>query len=426
MDSATLPETTVPRPRAQPQPLQDRVAYAFVTVLGLALMSYLLWQVSDPIRTARNDFLPLYVGAKLAGTGDLYDPHAYYAFMIHRFEALHESLRFTRLPFYATLLWPLSRLSYETAYLVWWLLRIVALAGFVALWRIPSRADTVMFTVLSLPVFASLAAGQDTIFLLLLIAMAFRCWEKDRHFGAGFALSLCAIKFHLFVLLPLLFLRQRLGRMAAGFAAGGAALLALTFAVEGWSWPLEYAGVLTDGRVHPGADSMPNLHGLFAAAPHGRYLEAATAGAVVASAWVMLRKVSFPSAFGLTLLGGLLLSYHSYLMDAALLLPALLIVLSTTRRFWLKAAGALLLSPPAALLLVSHPPWSYVTQAALALFFFASAYDLWSASPDQSPARRFTESTHRQAAGLSHPGESPLGNAAGNPDPAVSLKHSVM
>ena len=55
--------------------------------------------------------------------------------------------------------------------------------------------------------------------------------------------------------------------MAAGFGSGAAALLAVTFAVEGWRWPLEYFAVLTDGRVHPGADSMPNLHGLFAAVP---------------------------------------------------------------------------------------------------------------------------------------------------------------
>lgn len=351
-------------------------------------MAYLLWQVNDPLLAARNDFLPLYVGAKLAGTGNLYDPHAYYAFMIHRFEALHESLRFTRLPFYASLLWPLSWLPYETAYIVWWLLRIAALGGFVALWRIPSRADTMLFTALSVPVFASLAAGQDTIFLLLLIAVAFRCWEQNKHFAAGLALSLCAIKFHLFVLLPLLFLRQRLGRVAAGFATGGVALLALTFAVEGPSWPFAYYRVLTDGRVHPGADSMPNLHGLFAGLSQGVYWEALAVAGVVAAAWLTLPRVSFPYGFALTLVGGLLLSYHSYLMDAALLLPALLIVLSATARLWVKVWGALLLSPPAALLLVSHPPWSHTTQAALALFFFAAVFDLRSVGRNPREARR--------------------------------------
>jgi len=342
-------------------------------------MLFLLWQVNDPIRAARNDFMPLYVAAKLAGTGDLYEPHAYYAFMIQRFEALHESLRFTRLPFYATLLWPLSFLPYETAYGVWWLLRVAALAAFVALWRIPSRSDTILFTVLSLPVFASLAAGQDSIFLLLFIALAVRWREKGRDFSAGLALSLCAIKFHLFLLLPLLLWRRRLGRMAAGFGSGAAALLAVTFAVEGCWWPLDYFRVLTDGRVHPGPDSMPNLHGLFAGLPHGLYLEAFAAVAVLLAAWVSLREASFPSALALTLLGGLLLSFHSYLMDAAVLLPALLIVVAGTTRRWMKIAGTLLLSPPAALLLVSHPPWSYVTQAGLAVFFFATVLDVHSA-----------------------------------------------
>ncbi len=377
----------------------DRAAYVLVAVAGLALMAYLLWRVQDPMRTARNDFLPLYVGAKLAGTGDLYNPHAYYAFMIHRFEALHESLRFTRLPFYAALLWPLSWLPYDTAYLVWWALRLAALAGFLALWRIPSRADTLLFTALSVPVFASLAAGQDTIFLLLFIAIAFRCWEQDRAFAAGLALSLCAIKFHLFVLLPLLFLRQRLSRMAAGFAAGGAAMLALACAVEGWSWPIAYFRVLTDGRVHPGADSMPNLHGLVAEIPFGTYLEAGAVVAVGAAAWTVSRNLSFPSAFALTLLGGLLLSYHSYLMDTAVLLPALLIVISASNQYWIKACGALLLSPPAALALVSHPPWSYATQASLALFFFAAAYDMRWPAAQPAPARAETASPRPSPAG---------------------------
>ena len=345
-------------------------------------MVFLLWQVNDPIRAARNDFLPLYVAAKLAGTGGLYDSQAYYAFMIQRFSALHESLRFTRLPFYAVLLWPLSFLSYETAYGVWWLLRIAALAAFVALWRIPSRSDALLFTVLSLPVFASLAAGQDTIFLLLFVAAGFAWRQQGNDFAAGLVLSLCAIKFHLFVLLPLLFWRQRLGRMAAGFGSGAAALLAVSFAVEGWRWPLDYFAVLTDGRVHPGADSMPNLHGLFAGLQHGLYLEGVAVVAVLWAAWVSLGEVSFPSGFALTLLGGLLLSFHSYLMDAAILLPALLIVVAGTTRRWMKIAGTLLLSPPAALLLVSHPPWSYVTQAGLALFFFAAVLDL------RSPRRR--------------------------------------
>ncbi len=389
--------------------MRDRVAYAFVTLLGLSLMLFLLWQVNGPIRSARNDFLPLYVAGKLAGTGDLYDSHAYYAFMIQRFAALHESLRFTRPPFYAALLWPLSLLPYKTAYAVWWLLRIVALAGFAVLWKIPSRADTLLFTVLSLPVFAALAAGQDSVLLLLFIAVAFRCWERGNDYGAGLALSLCAIKFHLFVLLPLLFWRQRKRRMAAGFASGAAALLTISFAVEGWRWPLAYFAVLTDGRVHPGADSMPNLHGLFAALPYGAYLETLAVVAVVAAAWIVLRAASFPSGLALTLLGGLLLSYHSYMMDAAILLPALLILMAGTTRRSLKLAGALLLSPPAALLLVSHPPWSFVPQATLAVFFFAAASDL-----------RLSQAQPGEA------GDRMQTGAAPPPQPGVSLNHSPM
>jgi hypothetical protein len=380
--------------------MRDRVAYGIVISFGLALMLFLLWQVNDPIRSARNDFIPLYMAAKLAGTGGLYDSQAYYAFMIHRFEALHESLRFTRLPFYAALLWPLSFLSYETAYLVWWLLRIAALAAFLLLWKIPSRVDTILFTVLSLPVFASLAAGQDAIFLLLFIALAFRLREQGNDFSAGVVLSLCAIKFHLFVLLPVLFWRQKLTRMAAGFGSGAAALLAVTFLVEGWRWPFAYFAVLTDGRVHPGPESMPNLHGLFAALPHSLYWECSAAAAVLSAAWISFRVVPFPAAFALSLLGGLLLSFHSYLMDAAILLPALLILLAGTSRRSVKIAGTLLLSPLSALLLVTTPPWSSITQAGLAIFFLAATLD-----------------------GCADPGVQTCVSARRDSSPGVSLKH---
>ena len=105
---------------------------------------------------------------------------------------------------------------------------------------------------------------------LLWISIALRI-RHSRPFLTGLVLALCAAKFHLFP--PLLLWRHRLWQ---GLVAGAAALLAISFAVAGRHWPLEYAAI------------MSNLHGL-------------------------------------------LVSRHAYMQDCALLLPALLIVLPTAR-----------------------------------------------------------------------------------------------
>ena len=270
-----------------------------------------------------NDFAPIYVGTQLVGTGDLYNSEPYYGFLRQQFGGINESLRYTRPPHHAVMFWPLGRFPYDTAHLLWTLLRATAVAGFLLLWSRPSRRDAVMFTALSLPLGISFLNGQDTPFLLLWIALALHWQDKGRPFLAGLVLTLCAAKFHLFVLLPLLLCGQRRWRMTAGLATGAAVLLAVSFAVAGAAWPLEYFATLTDGRVHPGAAKMPNLHGMFAGLPNALWLEILAGAAVVAGAWHVVRRSSFEVGLAAVLAGGLLLSYHAYRADCTVLLPRL-------------------------------------------------------------------------------------------------------
>ena len=81
-------------------------------------------------------------------------------------------------------------------------MQVAVVIAFIVLWRIPSRTYGVIFTLLSLPVFFSLVTGQDTLFLLLWIALAVRYQEQGKPFMAGVFFSFCAIKFHLFMFLP--------------------------------------------------------------------------------------------------------------------------------------------------------------------------------------------------------------------------------
>ncbi len=344
---------------------------AIVIVAGLFFVVMMSLDSADLWMKGANDFAPLYVGTQLVGTGDLYTPGPYYGFLRQHFGGINESLRYTRPPHHALMFWPLGRLPYDTAYLLWTLLQAAAVAGFLLLWRRPSRADAAMFTALSLPLGISFCNGQDTPFLLLWIALALHWQGKGRPFLAGLFFSLCAAKFHLFVLLPLVLFGQRRWRMTAGLATGAAGLLAASFAVAGAAWPAEYFATLTDGRVHPAVDNMPNLHGMFAGLPHAASLEIFVGVAIVAGVWHVVRRTSFEVGLAAALAGGVLLSYHAYRADCVVLLPAALLVLAANPWRSTRVMATLLLTPLVYTAMKGSPSGAYLTTATILLFFGA-------------------------------------------------------
>ena len=351
--------------------MKDSTIKVLVGLVFLAFTAVLYSGVSDLALSGKNDFVPLYVAAQLSGGPDLYNAQRYQDFQLAQFGEFNESLRFTRLPFYALLLKPLGLLSYGRAHLIWFLLRLGVVIAFVLVWPQGSRGDVALVACLSLPIVAALANGQDTLLLLFFVTLAVR-WEPTRPAVAGLILSLCAIKFHLFVLLPLLLLAQKRWPMLQGFLAGGVILLALSFLSAGVKWPAEYFHTLTDGRVHPSISMMPNLHGLFSNAP----LEIAFSLLMLGAAWVAMQRTNFLLGLAVALTGGILLSYHAFLADCVLLTPVVLILFAQTRVAWLKLLGVLLVSPLLSLMLLSPRPYSYAMQAALLVFFFGLAFVL--------------------------------------------------
>jgi glycosyl transferase family 87 len=345
--------------------MRDSLAIGVLSAIALSFMLWLAWIQRERILPGHNDFIQLYTGARLAFTGELYDRARVTEVQQETVGVTGEAWRYTRLPYYAGLLWPLGLLPYRAAYGVWQALSIGALAGFAALWRPPRLGLTVLFTLLSLPAFAGLMNGQDLSFVLLWLALAARWYKSDRPFWAGLALALCASKFHLFVLLPVLIVGQRAWRLAAGLACGGAALVVLSFAVGGVHWPMDYWRVLTDPAIHPGAGHMPNLHGLMSFWPAVRWLEWPAAALTVAAVWRVARRGDFDIALAATLAGGLLVSYHSYLPDCSVLLPAALVVLSTTASAWLRVLAMFLLTPVAYFLLVQKSAVAALIPAAV-------------------------------------------------------------
>jgi hypothetical protein len=264
------------------------------------------------------DFLPIYTAAKLLRAGAIYSPK-----VLLRTEGAiagvtpQPALLYVRPPAFAVFAWPLTLLSYSAASVAWYAIRIAAVIGFVLLWPHTRRGTTAIVCAWALPLAVALASGQDSPLLLLWIAISERL-ARTRPFLAGVALAMCASKFHLFLLLPvLLFVHRR--ALVAGFLSGASALAASSFAAAGWRWPLDYLAVLRDPQLMTLGSI--NIHAL--RLPW--FVELVVCLAVAAAAVTVIVRCNDRVAWIATLLGGLALSYHASLGDTILLVPVVLL-----------------------------------------------------------------------------------------------------
>ena len=291
-----------------------------------------------------NDFIGFYAGAQLAGTSGLYNADA-----IARAEApLCESPRFlpfVRLPFYAAAISPLRWVSYRQARWIWLGASLAATLLFVWSRPKPERWMAAAACCWCAPLTNCFFMGQDLMFVMAALAVSLALFFRGKHFAAGCVFSLCLIKYNLFLPVPLLIAGKRLWRFAGGAAAGGVALLAVSFASGGLTWPAQYVGMLRDARTTPSHVSMPNLNGLFSGLPKSVLLDAASALLLLAAAWAVIRGAEMTHAVAATLLCGVLVSYHAFFADAFLLAPALLAAFETARRSQRGVFGRALLCP---------------------------------------------------------------------------------
>ena len=335
-------------------------------LLGLAFVFFCLRDSWHDFLIGRDDYLQLYAGARLVESSKLYYPGQSIAAQAEAAGFYSEALEYTRPPFYAVLLWPLGKLPYRQSYLVWQVLSIAALAGFIWTWRATPRDAVVLACSWSLPLMLGISLGQDLTFLLLVLAVSLRV-HSTRPFLAGAVLSLCAIKFHLFLLLPLLIAGQKRRRMLAGLLAGGAALTVVSFAAAGADWPRRYFEILALGRISPQEQLMPNFHAMLLGIRYQRVLEPVLGALAASAVWLVARRADFACGLAATIVAGLLVSRHAYPQDCTLLIPALLIVISRSRNWLLNYLCVALLTPWACLTLFKGDRLNLVRLAIAAL-----------------------------------------------------------
>ena len=354
-------------------PLYAALAVAAFCALWMLLGSLL-------VQGARlHDFLNLYAGASLARDGVFAAMHVPEVQLQREQEfapRLRELVPFVRPPFYALFLAPLAWLPFGPAFWAWLGLQTGVL---VAAWSWAFRrwgSDALIFGSMYLPTALGIAHGQDCVLVLLIVLGTYVLAHREKHFLSGTILGLGLIKFHLFLLWPLMLLVQLRWRMLAGACVTVTAELLAWLMLAGPGGLAKYVALLrmTDLRhLSPSPELMINLNGLAInfGLDHIAVTGLLTAAAVIltlAACWraPLWRSVAAASA------GSLLVAPHVYGYDAGLLLVGLWLAMfegGEQRAMRLpRIAATVLLTPIPFLLSLAGSPWSAATPLALLAF----------------------------------------------------------
>ena len=317
-----------------------RAVWTVVILAGVLFRANIIHGLPREVELCAADFSAFYSGGSLVGSPQLYSPAAAFAVQERAIGCHHENIVFIKPPFYALLMWPLAQLPFVAAFYVF---RGLVLAGVgLFLWWWPGdRWAAAAACAWSVPLGATFTVGQDVTFVLAAAMGAYRLLRSGRQFAAGVLLGVCAIKFHLFLLLPVFLLRGRLWKTVAGGAATGAMWFALCFAAAGPHWISMYRVALADPRMDPYAYNMVNLRGLFDY--NSPWIWPASA-VVAALCGYLIWRGSLEVALSAVLAGGVLITPHTTVCDATLFLPGLLLA---RRMEWpaARAVAAFALTP---------------------------------------------------------------------------------
>lgn len=330
------------------------------------MAALLAWPVRSFFLRGQTDFVQLYTGAKLAGTGKLYDAEANYEWHQRLFGARFPAVLHSRPAFYAFLLQPLGWMPYRTAFWLFVSLNVAAAAWVFRRILGPSPPAASWGAVYP-ATYLAILWGQDIWLAVALFGASVLMLKRGRDAEAGLVMSLCSIKAHLFLLVPLVLLAHRRWRVLAGGAAGCAGLFLLGFAGDGPGWLMSYWKLLTGSAIHRDMGGMPNLQGVSVQlGSPAWFLPAAMLAAAAAVVWISARSRGMDTAVAAALAGSYLLSYHAYPQDALTLLVAFALLPREGLQGWRRAAWHLLASPVPLLCALSGAPWQLVLPATAA------------------------------------------------------------
>ena len=343
----------------------------------------IFWAVlgAGVVASARShDFLNLYVGATLAGSGrfaELYDQQTQLELERKLVPSTPELIPFVRPHFYAMVLAPLSRLPLDAALHAWIALHVVLLVGCWAwAWR-RFGSDALILGSLYLPTALGIAHGQDGVLLLVIVIAAYELGIKGKDAGAGAVLALGLMKFHMLFLVPVAMVVARRWKMLWGYAAAAMGLVLISALTGGVDGMMQYVRLLEAKdlrRLSLSPELMVNIHsvGVNFGVDH-MAVTAALLLLVVGLMAVAVWRAPWWRALAAALPASVMAGPHVFGYDAAmLLLPVWLVSFHSNSRLS-RGAAVVLAAPLIFFFSFLDSPWPVVPAFGLVLLLAALA-----------------------------------------------------
>lgn len=215
--------------------------------MRIALLALLLVPAFLLENRVTPDWPAFYAGAAARSSAELYSFEASQR-VTSQFEDPRWVWAFVRPPIYAAILRPLAWFRPHTAWILWQLLNLGAVLGFVCF--VGADRVAVFTTVAMVPLWKSFQQGQDIPIALLILGAAIWLYRGNRPLAAGLVLGLCLIKWTVFLPVGAVLLCRRDGKLAAGLAVSLGVLLGACFALYGLAWPAQYLECLRENQRH--------------------------------------------------------------------------------------------------------------------------------------------------------------------------------
>lgn len=378
----------------------------YVLALAMAIPAVLIgveipswFSLGSPALALQSDLRVFYTPGYMLRSGqrkDIYDLPSVRRNQDEQVAADNAAVPFLHPAYEATAFIPLSFLRYRTAYLVWAGVNFAVL-GLIYLWLRPCLVDlsaigpSWIIPALLLgfmPIAFTILAGQDSLFLLLILVLAYRRLGSSE-LQAGMLLALGMFRFQVLLPIIVLFLLWRNLKFVAGWIAGSAAVLSVSAAITGIGGQIQYVRLL---RAMGGVSfwlllrRMPNLRALFAACGLGIVPLILVSLSIFLVAAVVGAPRSLHQKFLLAVSVSALVTYYLFLHDVSVLALPLLLAINQAvgRQDWLRAAlDSLVLSGFAVFWFARD---SFYLGAVFTLIFFATeGVELWDRNvPGQS------------------------------------------
>ena len=295
-------------------------------ILGVIFLCALEFPYRDTVPLGHNDFSTFYAGAKLAHTPALYNHEIVRQTVRAGWPDSPEQEVYLRPPFYALLLKPLAAFPYRTALWIFTCLTVSSFLWFVIRFS-KECPDLTILAAFSVPMFLNINGGCDVPLLLPLAGAFLLLSRRGKDFAAGFVLAFCAIKFHLFVFVPFLLLFKKKWRMLSGATAGTLLLTLIGGESLIGPWLNVMFSPLITGMAVWKLCPAPNIHGLVTVLGGSPTMELLLAGLVILFfVWICFRETNFELLLAVSLICGLLVTFHNFTYDDLLLMPVLVLV----------------------------------------------------------------------------------------------------